>query len=87
MFWYPGDALTEFPQNSAVLALPIAGPWMKLSEALDYAIKLKPTGCFPVHDMVLSDAGAQIHRRIAKNILEPQGIQFYETELDKEYEF
>jgi len=86
--WYPGDALSVFPERTpAVLALPLAGPWMKLSEAIDYALKLKPTGVFPVHDMVLSELGSEIHQRIAKNFLEPRGIQFYELALDQEYEF
>jgi L-ascorbate metabolism protein UlaG (beta-lactamase superfamily) len=48
--WYPGDSLTD-PQTSVeILALPVAGPWMKISEAIDYAIKLKPKFAFPVHD-------------------------------------
>lgn len=86
--WYPGDALSVIPgKQPAVLALPIAGPWMKLSEALDYALKLKPTGCFPVHDMLLSDVGHEVHERIAKNVLETHGIQFYQAPLDEACEF
>jgi ComF family protein len=27
-FFYPGDALTQFPQNVEVLALPVAAPWL-----------------------------------------------------------
>jgi len=85
-FWYPGDALSVFSKSPAILALPLAGPWMKLSEAIDYAIKLKPAGCFPVHDFVLSDAGSEIHQRIAKSILEPRGIQFYQMKLGEPYD-
>ena len=86
--WYPGDALSVFPgRQPAIAALPIAGPWMKLSEVIDYALKLKPTGCFPVHDMLLSDLGHEVHERIIKSTLEPRGIQFYQTALDEPYEF
>ena len=86
--WYPGDALSVFPgKQPAVMALPIAGPWMKLSEAADYALKIKPTGCFPVHDMVLSELGSDIHQRVIKNILEPNGIQFYQVALDEPFEY
>ena len=48
--WYPGDAFTDPERSIEILALPVSGPWMKLGEALDYAIKLKPQKAFPVHD-------------------------------------
>lgn len=48
--WYPGDAFTDPERVVEVLALPVSGPWMKIGEALDYAIKLKPKKVFPVHD-------------------------------------
>ncbi len=48
--WYPGDAFTDPERPVEVLALPVSGPWMKIGEALDYAIKLKPKKAFPVHD-------------------------------------
>jgi L-ascorbate metabolism protein UlaG (beta-lactamase superfamily) len=48
--FYPGDAFTDPKKPVDVLALPVAGPWMKISEAIDYALKLKPRLAFPVHD-------------------------------------
>lgn len=48
--WYPGDAFTNPEREVEILALPVSGPWMKLGEALDYAIELKPKVAFPVHD-------------------------------------
>ncbi|KND47720.1 MAG: putative b-lactamase [Parcubacteria bacterium C7867-006] len=48
--WYPGDAFTNPERPVEVLALPVSGPWMKLSEAIDYALLLKPKLAFPVHD-------------------------------------
>ena len=49
-FWYPGDAFTNPERGIEILALPVSGPWMKVSEAVDYAILLKPKKAFPVHD-------------------------------------
>ena len=57
-FWYPGDAFTIPPKPVEILALPVAGPWMKSSEALDYALELLPKSCFPVHDGFLKIPGA-----------------------------
>ena len=48
--WYPGDAFTDPKKEVEILALPVSGPWMKLSEAIDYALLLKPKVAFPVHD-------------------------------------
>lgn len=48
--WYPGDAFTDPKRPVEILALPVSGPWMKISEAIDYALELKPKIAFPVHD-------------------------------------
>lgn len=48
--WYPGDAFTDPKRKVEILALPVSGPWMKIGEAVDYAILLKPRIAFPVHD-------------------------------------
>ena len=86
--WYPGDALDVDPGvKPDIMALPIAGPWMKLSEALDYAIKLQPKSTFPVHDMILSELGNGGHQRIATSVLETHGVRLFAIELDREYEF
>lgn len=55
--FYPGDAFTDPGKQVEILALPVAGPWLKLSEAVDYAKKLNPKIAFPVHDGILKQAG------------------------------
>lgn len=49
-FWYPGDALNEPGKTPELMALPVTGPWLKLSEAVDYARTVKPKKLFAVHD-------------------------------------
>ena len=88
-FWYPGDAFTDIGRNPEILALPVAGSWMKLSEAIEYALEQKPKLCFPVHDGLFNEIFLS-HDSINKAltaILEPRGIQFLEMILDKEYKF
>jgi L-ascorbate metabolism protein UlaG (beta-lactamase superfamily) len=75
-FFYPGDALTQFPENVEVLALPVAAPWMRLSEAIDYAVKLKPKVCFPVHDGQLRKDRLGSTRFVSKSVFEKAGIGF-----------
>ena len=85
--WYPGDAFFNPGMKPDILALPVGGPWMKISEAVDYAIELSPKTVIPVHDAVLSESGIAIHHRIVKTILESNGIQFISTEIGKTYNF
>ncbi len=70
--WYPGDAFTELNKSIEILALPVSGPWMKISEAIDYALKLKPKIVFPVHDGIRFGSA---HTLPAK-ILPQNGIEF-----------
>ncbi len=48
--FYPGDSFYNPNKPVRVLALPVAGPWMKVSEAIDYCLAVKPKIAFPVHD-------------------------------------
>lgn len=52
-FFYPGDALYDPQKAIDILALPVAGPWIKISEAVEYAKLIKPRVTFPVHDGIL----------------------------------
>ena len=70
--WYPGDAFTDPHRPVEILALPVSGPWMKLSEAIDCALLLKPKKVFPVHD---GTRFGSVHV-IPSKILAPQGIDF-----------
>jgi L-ascorbate metabolism protein UlaG (beta-lactamase superfamily) len=70
--WYPGDAFTNPEREVEILALPVSGPWMKLSEAIDYAIELKPKIAFPVHDGTRFGSAHVLPGKI----LPEQGIEF-----------
>lgn len=84
-FFYPGDAFRKTKASIEILALPVAGSWLKLSEAIDYALEVKPKICFPVHDGTLKSPEA-VHR-IAGEVLGAAGIKFIVSELGKSYEF
>ncbi len=73
-FFYPGDAFYNPNKPVEILALPVAGPWVKLSEAIDYAKLLKPKVCFPVHDALLK---YNLPARLApQKFLPLSGIEF-----------
>jgi len=75
--FFPGDAFTDPKKPVDVLALPTAGPWMKISEPIDYALKLKPRMAFPVHD----GEGDEGFRNIfIEKILSQNGVEFVKLE-------
>jgi L-ascorbate metabolism protein UlaG (beta-lactamase superfamily) len=83
--FYPGDAFTLLDRSIDILALPVAGPWMKISEAIEYALVVKPKKCFPVHDGNLRKYG--VSHRLPKNELSKAGIEFIALEEGQTGEF
>ena len=82
--FYPGDAFINPRKQVDILALPVAGPWMKLSEAIDYALEINPKTAFPVHEGILKTPGTT--HRIPNEVLNNKGIKFIILEEGKETE-
>ncbi len=74
IFFYPGDAFTQPHQQIQCLALPVAGPWLTIAQAIDYARAVNPKRCFPVHDGNLKTAG--IAHKLPGEVLPKSGIEF-----------
>lgn len=86
-FWYPGDSFHNPGKPVDILALPVAGPWMRIRDAIDYAEEIKPRVCFPVHDgMFQKDRGTLMYR-LSQTFLPPLGIEFKVLEEGVENEF
>lgn len=83
--FYPGDAFTNPGKPVEILALPVAGPWLHISETIDYALLLKPKIVFPVHDGFLKFGGP--FYAVPKKFIEPQGIKFLEPDAGQWMEF
>jgi len=49
-FYFPGDNFALPGRPVDVLALPVAGPWMKMSDAIDFAKAIDARAAFGVHD-------------------------------------
>jgi L-ascorbate metabolism protein UlaG (beta-lactamase superfamily) len=56
--FYPGDSFFNPGKKVEILALPVAGPWAKVKEAVTYAMEISPEICFPVHDGMLNTFGS-----------------------------
>jgi len=83
--FFPGDAYYNPNKSVEILALPVAGPWAKISDAITYALHVKPKVAFPVHDAVLS------HPAMSANwltkVLTENNIQYKQLNAGEAAEF
>ena len=79
-FFYPGDSFVVPQKEVSVLALPVAAPWMRLEECIEYAKKVRPEVVFPVHDGMLRPDRMTPTRRIPAMLLEKEGIRFVDMQ-------
>jgi L-ascorbate metabolism protein UlaG (beta-lactamase superfamily) len=86
-FYFPGDAYTEPNKPVNVLALPVAGPWCKISDAISYAKSVAPKTAFPVHDATLNDTGRSVTYPHFERELKKVGSEFVVWEEGTQREF
>ena len=87
-FFFPGDSFYDPQLPVDVLALPMAGPWMKFSEAIDYAKAVKPRLAFPVHDAIYRpEFAAGFNAHMGEALLSPAGITFIALAAGESKEF
>ena len=77
--FYPGDAFYNPEREVDILALPVAGPWVKIGDAIRYALEVKPRVAFPVHDGGLVNGG--MAHRTPSMVLPKYGIEFVVIEV------
>jgi L-ascorbate metabolism protein UlaG (beta-lactamase superfamily) len=58
--YHPGDALTLPGEDVDLLCLPVSAPWLKASEAIDFAREVKAPRNLAIHDRVYSENGLKI---------------------------
>jgi L-ascorbate metabolism protein UlaG (beta-lactamase superfamily) len=74
--YFPGDSFTMPEKSVDTLALPIAGPWMKNEEAIDFMKAVGARFTFPTHDAVLSTAGKQVADSTISEFAEAAGTEY-----------
>lgn len=84
-FFYPGDAFPNPGLPVEILAMPMIGPWMKLAESIDWALKIKPKACIPVHDGMLNPR--EWIYRLPEQVLSAAGIKFDAIEPGKAIDY
>ncbi len=76
-FLHPGDSLAT-PEGTQcdVLALPIAGPWLTLVDALTLAKQIRPRIVIPIHDVFIKDFFLDRMYQMCQKILVDEEIDF-----------
>lgn len=74
--FYPGDAFKDPEKPVEILALPVAGPWCRISDAIRYALKLNPKKIFPVHDGMLQKDRISAFHTVPAKVFTEKGIEF-----------
>src|ERR1700722_18324972 len=65
-FYFPGDSFHDPKKPIDVLALPVAGPWVKNRETIDFAKQVKPRLAFGVHDgMIVPEFGGFVAQMLS----------------------
>ena len=85
--FYPGDSFCNPNKSVDILALPVAGPWCKVADAIKYALEVNPTKVFPVHDGALQVNKIGGAHKIPEKVLSENGIQFVVMNEGDEVEF
>lgn len=86
-FYFPGDSFHDPKRPVDVLALPVAGPWMKISEAIDFAKQVKPRVAFGVHDGMIVPGFAGFVSTMLLNFLKDSGTEFVALGAGESREF
>ena len=81
--YHPGDSLTEPGEDIDVLLVPSSAPWLKASEAIDFARAVKAPRNLAIHDRIYTDAGHGF-LETQMNAFLPQAGQEYLRRADGE---
>lgn len=74
--YHPGDALTVPDEDVDVLCVPVSAPWLKASEAIDFARAVRAPRNLAIHDRVYSEAGLGIVDGHMDRFLPPAGQEY-----------
>lgn len=73
----PGDSFDFLPleKKIKVLCVPIAAPWSKVEESMNYVRTVKSEMVVPMHDAVLSELGKTFNNNWVKTAAEEVGAE------------
>jgi len=77
---HPGDSWIDMRQPVDTLLIPVGGPWMKLSDAVEYLRRVRPRVAIPIHQQGLVPEHQRLHIGVLTR-LAPDGTAVMSLEL------
>lgn len=84
--YYPGDSYFLPEKPPPVLLMPLAAPWLKVSESIKFLREAKATTAFPTHDYILSDEGKELYDRIINQAAKRSGTRYIRLNAGDQYD-
>ena len=78
--YHPGDSLTLPEAEVDVLLLPVSGPWLKVSEAIDFGRDVGAPRSLGIHDRVHSEIGLNMVQAHLTRMLGERDQEFVRLE-------
>lgn len=68
---HPGDSFPTPPSGTEVevLLVPVAAPWLRLADSVDFVRAVAPRVAVPIHDGTLTDAGKALADRVVGGLV------------------
>lgn len=85
--FYPGDSFHDPEREVDILALPVAGPWCKIGDAIRYCLKVKPKRAFPVHDAMIKLESVGSTYKWLEMLFPPEDIEFISLKSGDSHDF
>ena len=76
----PGDSFDLPDAQVNLLLVPVAAPWLKTHESMDFVEKVKPKVVTPIHDALFSELGKAINSNWIKKVCGNVGAEYKELE-------
>ena len=74
--YHPGDALTGPGEDVDVLLLPSSAPWLKASEAIEFARAVRAPRNLAIHDRIYTEAAHAILETQMSSFLPKEGLEY-----------
>lgn len=78
--WHPGDGFGKTSPHVDVLLLPIAGPWMRVADAINFAREVNPRLVVPIHQAGLAEVHRQLHYHLVRTLVDADLVVLTEHE-------
>lgn len=76
ILYYPGDSYTTPGKPVDTLALPLSGPWLKVGDAVDFLLTIKPRQAFSTHDVHLSEPAVKLVDFLVPMLTKDSGVKY-----------